>query len=108
MDLNKCRKEAVEALGITDDIYNELIQDLLKDAHGTLKELQEAFDKDDFTALLIAAHSLKGYVANLRIEEMENIAGTIERICRESKDKKVIERNIAVLRKSFEELKKSV
>jgi len=108
MDLNKCKQMAIESLGITAEIYDELIGDLLKDSVKTLDELQVALDGDDFTKIAGIGHSMGGYVANLRLEEIEKIVRNMESLSKGTKDKKEIGDNITALKSSLEEIKNSV
>lgn len=100
------KQKALSELGITEDFYNELIQDFIAQAVPAVKNLDGALERENFDELAGIAHFIKGSAGNLRIEEIYLIAKDLEFCCKERKDKQVIEQGARGLKSAMEEFKK--
>lgn len=101
LDIEKISRE----LGITPDFYRELLHDFMEQAAGDLKRIEELQGSDAFSEIASRAHAMNGAALNLKIERVAAIVREIERAGNESKDKKIIEANVSLLKKALEELK---
>ncbi|MDD4202701.1 MAG: Hpt domain-containing protein [Candidatus Omnitrophica bacterium] len=96
------KEKALRSLGITEQMYNELIDDFIGQFVLDLNDLDVAIEKEDFEHIRQIGHSIKGSAGNLRLEEIAKAAKEIE--CSE-KNEVLIKEKIIVLKKYFEELK---
>ncbi|MEW5801413.1 MAG: Hpt domain-containing protein [bacterium] len=98
------REKIREELGIDEETYHELLGELIIQAKDFIEKLDEAIHADDFDQAARIAHALRGMVGNFRIEEIQNIARSIELGSKNDKDKKAVEADMARLKTSFHEL----
>jgi two-component system, sensor histidine kinase and response regulator len=69
---------ALQRLGISEEIYNELIVDFLVMAREKASELEKAVAAANLEEAAKLAHSIKGSAANLGIDAVADIARVIE------------------------------
>lgn len=102
------RQAALKELGISNDVYDELLQIFIEQTESALQTLNQSITLKDFGQIARAAHLIKGSAANLRIEEIRNLAENIDVQARETKDIQAIENKAAELKTTFGELKNIV
>ena len=100
--------KAMEAVGIDEDTYNELLRSFVPEVEAEIGKLGEAVEKDDFAGIAAIGHGLKGMAGNLYITPMQDAAKAIEALAREGRDKQAIMGKIAALKQSAEELKQII
>lgn len=100
LDFEKISRE----LGITLAFYRELLHDFCEQAAGDLKRIEELQDSDEFSEIASRAHAINGAALNLKIEKVAAIGREIERAGNETKNRKIIEENVPLLKKALGEL----
>ncbi len=103
-DFEKISKD----LGLTPDFYRELLHDFMEQAAGDLKRIEELQGSDEFSEIASRVHAILGAALNLKIEKVVAIVREIERAGNETKDKKIIEAHVPLLKKAIEELKRTL
>jgi HPt (histidine-containing phosphotransfer) domain-containing protein len=98
---------ALEALQITEEIYDELLVEFLADADEELAALDAALRTTDFPKASSVAHSLKGMAGNLRLDTCYNIALAIESAAKAG-DSASVEGDSVALRSAVEEIRHSM
>jgi len=93
-------------LGLGRPVILELFKEYLKEAEGLLAKLEAAVASGDYTALVSAAHTLKGSSGNLRLTQIQDAARAVEMAGKEKKDRAAIGELIKDLRALHEELRK--
>ena len=99
------KQAALKELGVSEDMYDELLQIFIKQTEITLKNLEAVIKLEDFGQIAKSAHFINGSAANLRLEEIRALAKDIDAQAKGNKDIKIIEENIRKLKKEFEEVK---
>lgn len=106
MQLDK--KRICAELEIDEALYNELLHDFL----GQTDELMAKIDLEKRwispDEIMKAAHFIKGAAANLRIEDIREIAQKIELACKEKKDIYLIKEDMARLIKAIDEFRHNI
>jgi HPt (histidine-containing phosphotransfer) domain-containing protein len=105
MDLDKCRKDSLDALGIPAELYDELVRDFVPEADESLAELLKALEGGDLETARHAAHKIRGGAGNLRIEEIQLPAGEIEDACEDAGNIDAIRKNADLLAGAVADLK---
>ncbi|MBF0494041.1 MAG: Hpt domain-containing protein [Candidatus Omnitrophica bacterium] len=100
------KERAMEALGIPEDMYMELVNCFVSETAGALCTLKETVNLRDFENIANNAHFIKGSAGNLRLEEIYAAAKEIELEAKTGKEIQIIEGALAKLVLSFDELKK--
>ncbi|MFH0985146.1 MAG: Hpt domain-containing protein [Candidatus Omnitrophota bacterium] len=106
MDLDK--KKIAEELGISGEMYNELLRDFTSQAETVLPQLQAAVKVKDFQQITERGHFIKGSAGNLKIHELYLIAKEIEAGGKEGKDMETIRTHVESFKSLLEELKKLI
>ena len=102
------KQRALKELGIPEELYIELLSDLLTQVDGAIVGLEGAILANDFNTIIQIAHSIKGSAGNMRADEIYGTAKDIEQAAREGKDMKIIKEGVDKLRAQFAELKKAM
>jgi len=102
------RARALRELGISEKMFNELLEIFIEQTRSALKILEEAVDNNDYEEIRKNAHFIKGSAGNLRIDGIQGIAKEIELGAIEQQDIIIIKDSIGKLRVFFEEVKKEV
>ncbi len=74
------RQRALRELGITEEMYDELIGIFIQQSEQTLVDLASAVARKDFQDIKRAAHYVKGSAGNLRLDEVHDVAQEIEQL----------------------------
>jgi HPt (histidine-containing phosphotransfer) domain-containing protein len=72
------KTKALDELQLSEEEYDELLQEFLEVASQQIDELQSAVSSGNDNDVRELAHSLKGAAGNLRLDECAAIAGAIE------------------------------
>jgi HPt (histidine-containing phosphotransfer) domain-containing protein len=104
MEKTEKQKILEELGGITEDFYNELLVCFISQTQNYLVELRGVLGAEDFARIAAIAHSIKGSSANLRLNNIQQIAREIEVSAKENKDKAEIGNRIQELESAFLEM----
>lgn len=96
------KEAALTVLGITEQMYDELIGDFLAQFVLDINNLNIALEQEDFEQIRKIGHSIKGSAGNLRLKEISLTAKQIEQ---ENKDKNVVKDKIPLLKENLKELR---
>ncbi len=102
MKLN--RQEALAELQIPEELYDELLHDLVDNTESALARLEGALGANDFDQVAALAHMIKGSAATLRVEKIRAIAEDLEADGRSNGDGTEIEKHMVELKSALEEL----
>ncbi len=78
-------KEAVHALGITADVFLEILQIFLKNHEHILSKIETAWGEQDREKVITLVHSLKGSASGIGAFKLYNLTFGIEKLCRKAK-----------------------
>ena len=102
MKLN--RQEALAELEIPEELYNELLHDLVDNTESALARLEGSLGANDFGQVAALAHMIKGSAATLRVQNIRAIAENLETDGRDNGDETEAEKHMAELKSALEEL----
>lgn len=72
------RKAVIKELGITDELYNELMECFVSQAEDSVKQLDKAVKKHNLKDIARLGHYVKGAAANIRLEDIRKIGEALE------------------------------
>ena len=73
------KREILEELGgIPEEVYDDLVKEFLDQARTEISAIRESLKKGISDEAAQLAHSIKGAAANLRLEEISDLAKNIE------------------------------
>lgn len=83
------KKKILEELGggISEEIYDDLVQEFISQTRGEITGLNGVLSNDDFDSVVKIAHSIRGSAANLRFTRMQECAKALELAVKKRKDK---------------------
>jgi osomolarity two-component system, phosphorelay intermediate protein YPD1 len=91
-------ERAMKELGITMDIYKELVDCFLEQVTDSLKGLDEAMVKKDMEEVARIGHFVKGAASNIRLEDVRQIAYGIERVKEDESGKTELPNHVSKLK----------
>ncbi len=106
VSVEKSEKEKImkELGGISEDIYDDLVQAFISQTGGAIAELKSVLSNGDFDSVAKIAHSIRGSAANLRFTRMQKIVETIEIAAKGRKDNYIPRDCITKLENALEQL----
>lgn len=102
------KEKAIRELGISLEIYEELINCFVDQTEGALKKLEDSFREENWSEIARLGHFVKGSAANIQIHEMEEVSRGIEDVRNGVESKEKLGEDIARLNQLFGELKEIV
>jgi HPt (histidine-containing phosphotransfer) domain-containing protein len=105
MDIEKAKKDAMEALGIDEELFDELAGIFMGETEESIVTLDAAFEAGDFETVRGEAHKIRGGAGNLRIEEIQSLAAVLESACEDGGDRDLIRKDADLLKSAVAELK---
>ncbi len=102
------REKTIRELGISPEIYQELVGCFVEQTEGALKKLGESFKEENWNEIARLGHFVKGSAANIQIHEMEEVARGIEDVRNGVDSKEKLKEDIDRLNQLFKELKEIV
>ena len=106
MDLEKSKNNAMEAMGIDEELFVELVTGFVGEADEGVEAIRRALQEDDFETVRAAAHKLRGAAGGLRIEGIQDLAAGLETASENPTDPDLMRNNADLLREEVEELKR--
>jgi HPt (histidine-containing phosphotransfer) domain-containing protein len=107
MDRAEKQRILQELGGISEDLYDELIGNLISQVHEQIPKLKGCLNNDDYNGIAESAHFIKGSAGNLRIHTIHNIAKSIEEAAsQDKKDRNAIVNALRKLEESLAQLEK--
>ena len=106
MDLEKSKKDAMEEMGIDEELFVELISGFVGEAEEGVEAIRVALESNDFETVRSTAHKLKGAASGLRIMEIQSPAGALEAASENPTDPDLIRREAERLKEGVAELKR--
>jgi len=94
--------------GIPEAVYDELLNDLIKQVRDNLAELNKSLPGEDFDSISKIAHTIKGSSANLRMTKISEAAKALEISAKEEKDKQTLAKDLEALEVTLKDLEKEV
>lgn len=91
------REKILNDLQITEEVYDELLNDFVKYSKGHLKKLKGCLEKADFEGIHYILHSMKGSSSNLRLTQVVEAVKRMSTDLNGSQDMKVIEDDLKIL-----------
>lgn len=105
MDKSQKQKILQELGGIPEEVYNALVEELLKLIDSQKNSLLQALEKKDTKSVQTLAHSIKGAAGNLRIMSIFEYAKALECITKDSVSTEAIEQGASALLQEYEQFK---
>ncbi len=102
------RERALRELEIPPELLDELLGIFIEQTGPALQTLAQAILANNYEEIRKSAHFIKGSAGNLRMEEIQGIAGEIELGAKENRDIGIIQSQTEKLKTAFEEVKKEV
>ncbi len=106
MDKAKKQKILKELGGISENVYDELVNEIILQIKGQIPELKGLLNRNDFDSMAKIAHSIKGSSGNLRFTKMQEAAKALEFAVKEKKDKRIFLGCIAKMEEALEDIKR--
>ena len=103
--MNLDKTKISQQLGITENDYEELIQDALEYMGGAIQELEEALSHQDFGRVSAVAHRINGSSGSLQLASIHETAKAIEQMSLETKDLQSLQERTAHLKEAFNEFR---
>lgn len=106
--MEKAEKDKIlqELGGIPEEIYNDLVKELLVQIKLQIPEMREQLKQGDMEGLGKVIHSIKGSSGNLRLRKVEEIAKRINVAARESGDTESMEDDLIRMEEAVGEVEK--
>ncbi|MBF0569676.1 MAG: Hpt domain-containing protein [Candidatus Omnitrophica bacterium] len=102
------KKQAIEAIGVDEETYNELLKCFLPDAEGEVEKLVPLIAADSWPEIARIGHGLKGMAGNLFITHIQETAKALEILAKEGKDRAAMAEKVTFLKQAIDQLKQMV
>jgi len=102
MELNT--PEALAELQISEQLYDELLHDLVDNIRSALAQLEPALRAHDFDRVATLAHMVKGSAASLRVQSVRAAAEALEARSRNNPHGTQLEKHMGELKDALEKL----
>ncbi len=109
MDRSEKQSILQELGGISEDLYDSLLHDLVAQVHEQIPKLKECLNNEHYDCVVESAHFVKGSAGNLRIHNMYIPAKSIEQAARaEKKDLDCMVRDLQKLEEALAQLEEDI
>lgn len=107
MDMQEKQKILQELGGITEDVYNELVDMFIDQTQSQIVDLKKILAEQDYENASKIGHSIKGAAANLRIYSVQEAASAIEKEAKENPDQQKLNKYLEGIEKNISFLKEN-
>ncbi len=80
MNQDEKRKALAELPGVSEEVYDELLGGLCRQAKERLPKIQEALDNKDLESVKDLAHFISGCAGNLRVDTLYKHTKTLQQL----------------------------
>ena len=98
------RDRACQELGLTPEVYQELLRVYACEFHRHLTQIVEAVSRQQWDSARFAAHALKGASLNMRLDDIATVAKRLEACFSSSEGLGGIDKDIDFLKMVLEEI----
>lgn len=100
------KRALAELPGVSEEVYDELLHGLCRQAKERLPKLQEALDSNDLDAVKDLAHFISGCAGNLRVETLYQHTKDLQKFAEDKEENGVLLKTFNLIEQALADVEK--